>query len=168
MRNNIIRSRILLLVAALLLFFINNAHSECCCDIEKGDYCLYQCSGSPVRMEILISFHYCFDPEDFGLSGCSMRTYCGKHYTSCDVIGASGSCQNNFDCIASYLLEDDDTRIDILRQFRDEVLSQTLEGQKIISLYNEWSPAIVKAMDGDEEFKEDVKEMLDGVLEMIE
>jgi len=55
-----------------------------------------------------------------------------------------------------------------LRYFRDNVLNQSPEGQEIIRLYNEWSPVIVKAMEADEEFKEEVKEMVDGVLELIE
>jgi len=57
---------------------------------------------------------------------------------------------------------------EFLRQFRDNVLSKTPEGQEIIGLYYEWSPVIVKAMEADEEFKEEVKEMVDGVLGMVE
>ena len=48
-----------------------------------------------------------------------------------------------------------------------DVLNKTSEGQELIKLYYEWSPAIVKAMEEDEEFKEEVKEMIDGVLELI-
>ena len=56
---------------------------------------------------------------------------------------------------------------EILQYFRDNVLSKTPEGQEIIRLYYEWSPAIVKAMEKDEEFKKDLKEMIDGVLRLI-
>lgn len=56
----------------------------------------------------------------------------------------------------------------LLRQFRDEVLNQTPEGQELIRLYYKWSPAIVKAMERDEEFKEDLKKVIDGVLELIQ
>jgi len=42
-----------------------------------------------------------------------------------------------------------------------------LEGQEIIRLYYQLSPTIVKAMEEDEGFKEEAKEMIDGVLEMI-
>jgi uncharacterized delta-60 repeat protein len=55
-----------------------------------------------------------------------------------------------------------------LRNFRDDVLSQTPESQETIRLYYQWSPAIVKAMEKDEEFKEEIKEMIDGVLGLIE
>jgi len=36
-----------------------------------------------------------------------------------------------------------------------------------VSLYYEWSPAIVEAMEDDEGFKEEVKEMIDGILPLI-
>ncbi|MBW2183689.1 MAG: hypothetical protein JRF49_07470, partial [Deltaproteobacteria bacterium] len=44
---------------------------------------------------------------------------------------------------------------------------QTPEGQSLIKLYYQWSPVIVKAMEKDEEFKEKVKEMIDGVLGLV-
>ncbi len=54
-----------------------------------------------------------------------------------------------------------------LRNFRDEVLSKTPEGQALIKLYYEWSPAIVNAMVEDKGFRKEVKEMIDGVLGLI-
>jgi hypothetical protein len=57
---------------------------------------------------------------------------------------------------------------ELLRYFRDNVLSQTPEGQEIIKLYYEWSPAIAEMMENDEEFKEEIKDMIDGVLLLIE
>jgi len=56
---------------------------------------------------------------------------------------------------------------DLLRHFCDNLLSQTPECQEIIKLYYQSSPVIVRAMEADEEFKEEVKEVIDGVLEMI-
>ena len=47
------------------------------------------------------------------------------------------------------------------------MLSQTLEGQELIRLYYEWSPVIVEMMEENEGFKQEVKEIIDGVLEMI-
>ncbi len=38
----------------------------------------------------------------------------------------------------------------------------------MIKLYYLWSPVIVRAMEQDGEFKEEVKQMIDGVLLMIE
>ena len=56
----------------------------------------------------------------------------------------------------------------ILRYIRDNILTQTLEGQEIIRLYYEWGPIIVKAIEEDEEFKQELKQMIDVVLELIE
>jgi len=56
---------------------------------------------------------------------------------------------------------------ELLRYFRDNLLSQTPEGQELIKLYYEWSPVIVKAIEEDEVFKAQVKEMIDGVLPLI-
>jgi hypothetical protein len=54
-----------------------------------------------------------------------------------------------------------------LRYLRDNVLGQTPEGQEIIRLYYEWSPAIVVAMEKDEGVKEGMKGMIDGFLELL-
>ena len=54
-----------------------------------------------------------------------------------------------------------------MRYFRDNILSKTPAGQEIIGLYYQWSPAIVNAMKEDEKFEEAVKEMIDGILELI-
>lgn len=56
----------------------------------------------------------------------------------------------------------------LLRHFRDTVLSKTAEGRELINLYYLWSPAIVNAMEGNEEFKSWVKEMIDDALPMIQ
>lgn len=56
----------------------------------------------------------------------------------------------------------------LLRHFRDNVLRHTAEGRELISLYYLWSPAIVSAMQENEEFQAWVKEMIDTALPMIE
>ena len=59
-------------------------------------------------------------------------------------------------------------QVELLRYFRDNVLSQTPEGRELIKLYYLWSPAVMAAMEKDEEFKEEVKQMINAVLPMIE
>ena len=58
--------------------------------------------------------------------------------------------------------------MEVLRHFRDEILSQTLEGKELIKLYYQWSPIIVTAMEEDEEFEKWVKGTIDSVLPMID
>ena len=55
---------------------------------------------------------------------------------------------------------------ELLRDFRDNILQQTPDGREIIRLYYQWSPSIVKAME-EEEFRKEVKGMIDGVLGLI-
>jgi hypothetical protein len=71
-------------------------------------------------------------------------------------------------CLSELLYGDDSGEVELLRYFRENVLNHTIEGQELIKLYYQWSPTIVKAMEEDEGFKENVKEMIDGVLELIE
>jgi len=70
-------------------------------------------------------------------------------------------------CPTESLYGEHSEEAELLRYLRDNVLSQTPEGQEIIKLYYQWSHVIVKAMEEDEEFKAQVKEMIDGVLPLI-
>ena len=57
---------------------------------------------------------------------------------------------------------------ELLRYVRDNVLSKTPEGREIVRLYYKLSPVIVKVMREDEEFKEEVKAVVDGILQLTE
>ena len=71
-------------------------------------------------------------------------------------------------CTTETLYGEYSRQTELLRHLRDNVLTQTSRGQELIRLYYEWSPVIVKAMEEDENFREYVKEMIDGVVELIE
>jgi len=73
----------------------------------------------------------------------------------------------NLPCIIEELYSEHSKEANLLRYFRDNILSQTSEGQEIISLYYQWSPVIVKAMVEDAAFKNEVNEMIDGILPTI-
>jgi len=70
-------------------------------------------------------------------------------------------------CTSESIYGEDSEATELLRYVRDEVLSKTTEGQEIIRLYYQWSPMIVKAMKKDEEFKDGIKEMIEGILSLI-
>ncbi len=74
----------------------------------------------------------------------------------------------SYPCVAEESYGDHSDETELLRKFRDDVLSKTPAGQEIISLYYQWSPTIVKAMREDKRFTATVKTLLDGVLPMIE
>jgi hypothetical protein len=75
-------------------------------------------------------------------------------------------------------ISDDDCPLDIiygthaeetnfLRQFRDNVLSQTPEGCELIKLYYQWSPAIITVMEEDKDFKNLLQKNIEAVLPML-
>ena len=70
-------------------------------------------------------------------------------------------------CPSELIYGEDSEEAALLRYVRDNVLHQTPAGQEMIRLYYEWSPAIVGAMEQDEDFKREVKAMIDGVLQLI-
>ena len=44
---------------------------------------------------------------------------------------------------------------------------KTSEGRELIKLYYQWSPGIVKAMAEDAMFKEELREIINGVLSIL-
>jgi len=51
-------------------------------------------------------------------------------------------------------------KAELLRDIRDNILSQTPEGRELIKLYYQLSPAIIEVMEENEIFKEDVRELI--------
>lgn len=87
--------------------------------------------------------------------------------TTTTIEGETTTTTSALSCPSEQIYGEHSAEVELLRYFRDNVLSQTPEGQEIIKLYYQWSPAIVRGMEEDEEFKEVVKEMIDGVLTLI-
>lgn len=115
------------------------------------------------------SFAFFFCPTEFPVNCgnvwcCTEERYCPEP----GEIFEMAQCTTRKElCPSTLIFGEGSEEVMLLRYFRDNVLSQTPEGQELIRLYYEWSPAIVKAMEQDEEFKEYVKEMVDGILLMI-
>jgi hypothetical protein len=84
------------------------------------------------------------------------------------VAGNSADTPPTPSCVSEEIYGDYSDETELLRKFRDEVLSKTPTGQEIIDLYYQWSPTIVKAMRGDKRFKTNIKGILDGILPIIE
>jgi hypothetical protein len=70
-------------------------------------------------------------------------------------------------CAMEQVYGESSEETELLRYFRDHVLSQTPEGRQIIRLYYQWSPVIVRRMEQDEEFRSQVKKIIDGILPFI-
>jgi hypothetical protein len=70
-------------------------------------------------------------------------------------------------CPSETIYGEHSEQTEVLRHFRDNVLDITQEGKELIKLYYQWSPMIVQAMEADDEFKDDIREMIDGILPLI-
>ena len=147
----------------IILLFTSNGRTEdnCCCTIT----CQFETwFGTFVTKDVDQCWKVSQMPSCTADAACLKFLQLGWTYTN---EWSGQGCHNEEPCLFSYLLGSDNPQLDTLREFRDEVLSQTPEGQQIIRLYYEWSPTIVQAMEEDEEFKAQVKEMIDGVVELI-
>jgi hypothetical protein len=85
-----------------------------------------------------------------------------------DEDGAGDACDRNSQCPVIKIYGNLSCETELLRNFRDNVLSTAREGQELIKLYYQWGPVIVQAMEEDKEFEKEVKEIIDSVLPMIE
>ncbi len=70
-------------------------------------------------------------------------------------------------CFVEIICGEDTEETELLRNYRDNILTKFPEGRELIKLYYQWSPTIVKAMENDEEFKNEIKEMVNGVLGLV-
>ncbi len=100
----------------------------------------------------------CTEAFGFGwgcLSGC------------CEKVPNTTTTTTASSCPSEQFYGEQSEETELLRYFRDNILAQSPAGQEIIKLYYQWSPAIAEMMEADESFKADLKELIDGVLEMI-
>jgi hypothetical protein len=75
--------------------------------------------------------------------------------------------KKRFPCLVKEIYSENAEEVAFLRNFRDEVLGKSPSGGELIRLYYEWGPTIIKAMEEDEEYRREIKEVVDGVLMLI-
>lgn len=130
--------------------------------VGEGKQANPEVAYDPVTKRFLIIFQDFNAPGDFEPPPPGPMQWMPDSKTNCmGVIYGAPS------CLAEKIYGEYSVETELLRNFRDSVLSKTSEGQEIIRLYYQWSPAIVKAMEEDDGFKEDMKEMIDGILPVM-
>ena len=70
-------------------------------------------------------------------------------------------------CSLETVYGDKSEEIKLLRYFRDNIVGKNQAGRAYIKLYYQWSPYIVEAMEEDQVFKLEVKEIIDGIIPAI-
>ena len=81
-------------------------------------------------------------------------------------ISAEATVTISWGCSLLQIYGENSEEVRVLRAFRDNMLSQTPDGREIIKMYYQWNPLIVKMMEEDEMFKEELKEIMDELLGM--
>lgn len=100
---------------------------------------------------------YNFDPENYIVQNLTSDLF-DMDFVSTKV---------RMPCVAEAIYGAESVDVELLRLVRDNFLDSTIEGRELIRLYYLWSPIIVKAMGEDENFKEEIRELIDTVLMMI-
>ena len=70
-------------------------------------------------------------------------------------------------CAMKKIYGDNARETQLLRNFRKNALSKNQVGQELITLYYEWSPAIVKAMQEDEGFRKDITALINEMVQLM-
>jgi hypothetical protein len=76
--------------------------------------------------------------------------------------------QSNSPCAMALLYGDYSDETTLLRFVRDSILSKTPEGREVINLYYQWSPIIVQTMTAEENFKKELKDIIDDLLPLLD
>jgi hypothetical protein len=139
--------------------------------LGEGDQTTPQVSYSPVSDKFLILWWDTHAPDDYE----PVAGETGQYGEIASVVGGVLGRGNVYGviygepglCAAKEIYGEDSKEVELMRYARDNILKSTAEGQELIKLYYEWSPAIVKAMEEDEEIKEQIRELIDGLLPLI-
>ena len=75
---------------------------------------------------------------------------------------------NGGPCALALLYGEHSGETELLRFIRDNILSRTPEGRELIKVYYQWSPTIVQIMTADENFKEELKDVINDALPLLE
>ena len=107
-------------------------------------------------------------PDFDSVVGDSAITYDSSIVPNVFTIEQGTTTTTTFDyvCLSEILYGEDSEEVKLLRTFRD-VLDKTREGRELVDLYYQWSPAIVNVIEADEDFKQEVKDIIDLMLTMI-
>ncbi len=144
-------------------------------DLDNNRY-IYKMD--PVRLTVLEQYDRALFTEGLAYDGSYLwaSVYFDSEYykynigssVTTSIDGSTTTTTGGGRCPSESIYGEHSEEAETLRCVRDNILSHTPEGEEIIKLYYQWSPVVVKAMEEDEEFKEDVKGVVDEILGMVE
>lgn len=131
-----------------------------CDDLNRGTKVTGWIDEFPSSFDILSPFRIYYDEGFIDVTGSTVPT-------TSTIVSSTTTTPSSGPCPASTIYGTNSAETQLLRSLRDNVLSTTSQGRELIKLYYQWSPVIVRAMEHDEDFKEEVKKMTDGVLVLV-
>jgi photosystem II stability/assembly factor-like uncharacterized protein len=128
-------------------------------NMELNHYSLYPLGVHPTRANELY----------IGTAGMGIKkiNLSADGDTTTTITGTTTTTSTEGVCSIEETYGEQSKETELLRYFRDNVLSKSPEGQEIIRRYYQWSPLIADAMEGDEKFRKEIKETIDGILALI-
>ena len=115
--------------------------------------------------------HFLFGGMPVATANCSIECHntskwIGKHDS--DTEKMCDTCHDPGQCFVSRVVGDKSSRAEILRQFRDDVLSENVTGQVLIDIYYKISPTLSRAINKSPTLKKMSVWIIDTLLPVIE
>ena len=104
-------------------------------------------------------------PADYPID-CKNGYCCPSNYPVCGTGENEGKCGTNGGpaCVAETILQDDEECLNVLREFRDKNLLKTEKGKRLVDLYYEYSPILIKLIEDKPELKAKLKQRIKTVI----
>ena len=133
---------------------------------DYQDNCIYTPNGPDSGTCIHgLLFSPCITYEDCGLNG-----WCSMEQGDFDNNGSGVVCDLEilyYNCPLEKIYGEHSVEAELFRNFRDDILTNSPEGQELIRLYYEWGPTIAKALKESESFRTQLKSITDALLPML-
>jgi hypothetical protein len=105
-------------------------------------------------------------PADYPID-CKNGYCCPSNYPVCGTGANEGKCGTGGGgpaCPAETVLQDDEESLNVLREFRDKILLKTEKGKRLVDLYYEYSPILIKLIKDKPELKAKLKQRIKTVI----
>ena len=155
----------LFLIAALSFTYSARATVECCCEPLSCIFVPWGGDPDPEDLTkscpncVVMTVNDCYYWQDDQVWMCNEDLICWSEFAASEYallfllypnLVIDGLCDlslSDDDCEIDFLLGEDHPQLDILREFRDEVLGKSEKGRKLIAAYYEYGNVLIEAFE---------------------